>query len=188
MTEFTITAEDKKALLKIARETIQTFARTGRKPPLPSSLSPALESQAGAFVTLHKRGQLRGCIGTFFGEEKLAITVQKMAMAAGWEDPRFSELMDFEVQEVDLEISVLSPLREIENVSEIQVGRHGIYITKGYNRGVLLPQVATEQKWDRDTFLSHTCVKAGLPPDAWRKGGLKIEVFTAEVFGEKEFK
>lgn len=176
--------EDKKALLQIARETIAGLARAGKKPPLPFPLGPGLTARNGAFVSLHRHGQLRGCIGTFVGEGPLAATVQNMAAAAAFEDPRFSSLREDELAAIDLEISVLSPMIEVKDVKEIEVGRHGIYVTKGYYRGVLLPQVATEQGWDRETFLSHTCIKAGLPPDAWKKGGLKIEVFTAEVFGE----
>jgi len=179
---------DKKVLLKIARDTIEGFAKAGKKPPLPADLPPALRDRHGAFVTIHQRGQLRGCIGTFFGEGELASTVRNMAYAAGWEDPRFPHLAADELSDADLEISVLSPLREISDVNEIQVGTHGIFITKGYYRGVLLPQVATEQGWDRDTFLSHTCIKAGLKPDAWKKETLKIEIFSADVFGEKDFK
>jgi uncharacterized protein (TIGR00296 family) len=88
--------------------------------------------------------------------------------------------------DIDIEISVLSPLKEITDVNEIEVGRHGIYITKGFNSGVLLPQVATEYGWDRETFLDHTCMKAGLPPGTWKEAGVKIEIFDAQVFGEKE--
>jgi AmmeMemoRadiSam system protein A len=181
-----LTDADKKVLLQIARDTIEGYAKTGKKPPLPPDLPQALRGRQGAFVTIHEQGQLRGCIGTFFGEGELAATVRNMAYAAGWEDPRFPHLTAAELPQTDLEISVLSPLREISDVNEIQVGRHGIFITKGYYRGVLLPQVATEQGWDRDTFLSHTCIKAGLRPDAWKKEKLKIEIFSAQVFGEKE--
>jgi AmmeMemoRadiSam system protein A len=186
MTGTLLRDDDKKALLKIARETIESYARSGKKPPLPLPLPESLAGRQGAFVTLHKRDRLRGCIGTFLGEAELARTVQNMAHAAGWEDTRFPSLSEDELDAIDLEISVLSPLREISDVNEIEVGRHGIYITRGFYRGVLLPQVALEQGWDRDTFLSHTCIKAGLPSDAWKKGDLKIEVFTAEVFGEKD--
>ena len=186
MSEQPLRQQDKKLLLDIARQTVEVLARTGKKPELPASLPDSVKGRQGAFVTIHKRGQLRGCIGTFTGEGELAVTVQRMARSAGWEDPRFSPLGEKELFDIDLEISVLSPLREINDVDEIEVGKHGIYITRGFHRGVLLPQVAVEQGWDRDTFLSHTCLKAGLSPDAWKKEKLKIEVFTAEVFGEKE--
>jgi uncharacterized protein len=181
-----LSREEKITLLKIARDTVTARAYHRPLPLLPDPLPPALARSAGAFVTLHKLGQLRGCIGNFFAEGPLAAMVQNMAVAAGWEDPRFSPVSDSELAKLDIEISVLSPLREISEVKEIEVGKHGIFITKGYYRGVLLPQVATEYGWDRETFLAHTCQKAGLPMDAWKKGGLKIEIFSAEVFGEKE--
>lgn len=180
-----LSREEKIQLLKIARDAIESHARGGKLPPLPE-LTPALREPRGAFVTLHKLGQLRGCIGNFFAEGPLAEMVQGMALAAAWEDPRFSPLEPGELPHIDLEISALSPLREIRDVREIEVGKHGIYITSGYHRGVLLPQVATEYGWDRETFLNHTCMKAGLRPDAWRRGDLKIEIFSAEVFGEKD--
>jgi hypothetical protein len=187
MTEPNLTDNEKKVLLKIARDTIETYARTGKRPELPADLPESLTGRQGAFVTIHKRGHLRGCIGSFIGEGELAATIQNMAYAAGWEDPRFPKLSEKELHDTDLEISVLSPLREIKDVKEIEVGKHGIFITKGFYRGVLLPQVATEQGWDRDTFLSHTCLKAGLDANAWKKEKLKIEIFSAQVFGEKEF-
>jgi AmmeMemoRadiSam system protein A len=186
MSEELLTEAERKLLLRIARDTIEHYARQGKKPPLPAELPAGLRRGGGAFVTLHQAGQLRGCIGSFEGEGQLAQTVSRMAVAAGWEDPRFPKLKLNEVPGLDLEISVLSPLREIKDLNEIQVGKHGIYITRGFRRGVLLPQVATEQGWDRDTFLDHTCIKAGLPADAWKKGGLKIEIFSAQIFGEKE--
>jgi uncharacterized protein len=186
MSEGMLTAEERKVLLGIARDTLVRYAREQKRAELPADLGPALTQRCGAFVTLHLRGDLRGCIGSFEGEGRLADTISRMAVAAGWEDPRFPHLRAQEVDALELEISVLSPLREIADVSEIEVGKHGIYITKGYHRGVLLPQVATEQGWDRDTFLDHTCIKAGLPPDAWRQGGIKIEIFSAQVFGEGE--
>jgi len=186
MADESLSREEKLLLLKIARDTVEAHARGRGKPPLPDPLPPALTRRSGAFVTLHKLSQLRGCIGNFFSDGPLAEMVQNMAVAAGWEDPRFSPVTDSEPPLLDIEISVLSPLREISDVNEIEVGKHGIFITKGYYRGVLLPQVATEYGWDRETFLDHTCQKAGLPMDAWKRGGVKIEIFSAEVFGEKE--
>ncbi|MFO8056451.1 MAG: AmmeMemoRadiSam system protein A [bacterium] len=183
-----LSEQDKKTLLKIARDTIESYTRSGEKPALPDPLPDSLSGENGAFVTIHKKGSLRGCIGNFVGQGPLAATVQNMALAAGWEDPRFPPLAESELKDIDIEISVLSPLREINSVDDIEVGKHGIYITKGMYRGVLLPQVAVEQGWDRDTFLSQTCVKAGLPPDAWKNRELKIEIFSADVFGEEELK
>lgn len=185
MTKTLLSTDNKRILLKIVRDTIESYVRDRQKPPLPT-LSPELLSRQGAFVTLHKNGRLRGCIGTFVGEGPLAETVQNMAVAAGWEDPRFGPLKENELSGIDIEISALSELTQIKDVSEIEVGSHGIYITKGPKRGVLLPQVAIERGWDRDTFLSSTCAKAGLAADAWKKKKLKIEIFSAEVFGEKD--
>lgn len=172
--------------MRIARQTLQQGAEKGKPKSRPlEPASEALRAQGGAFVTLHKRGQLRGCIGTFQGEGHLGRTIEAMAYAAGWQDPRFPGLEASELEEVEIEISVLSPLRQITDVKEIEVGRHGIHITKGWHRGVLLPQVAVEQGWDRETFLAQTCRKAGLTPDAWKEGAT-IEIFSAEIFGEKD--
>ena len=186
MGEFKLGTEDREALLQIARQTLERCALHGKYQA--SGIEPdreALKAQCGAFVTLHQHGRLRGCIGTFHGEGHLCRTIESMAYAAGWQDPRFPHLRPDEIAHLDIEISVLSPLRQITDVAEIEVGKHGIYISKGFNRGVLLPQVATEQGWDRETFLAHTCLKAGLPPDAWKKGAT-IEIFSADVFGEKD--
>lgn len=186
MGEFKLGREDREALLKLARQTLTRCARHGKYQA--SGIEPdreALKARAGAFVTLHQRGQLRGCIGTFQGEGHLCRTIESMAYAAGWQDPRFPHLRPEEIERLDIEISVLSPLRQITDVNEIEVGKHGICVSQGLHRGVLLPQVATEQGWDRETFLAHTCLKAGLPPDAWKQGAT-IEIFSADVFGEKD--
>jgi AmmeMemoRadiSam system protein A len=172
-------------LLKIARETIFSQVSRGRKPSLEAPEEPGLSERCGAFVSLHSRGALRGCIGTFMASVPLHETVMDMAVAAATEDPRFEPVRPHELREIDIEISVLSPLRRVADPAEVEVGKHGVYITRGRHRGVLLPQVATEYGWDRETFLEHTCHKAGLPPEAWKEPGTIIEVFTAEVFGEK---
>ena len=174
--------EAKQELLSIARDTVSSSLK-GKDANFSSSLS-ALQQEGGAFVTIHKNGELRGCIGIFESNKPLFETVSEMAKSAAFKDPRFSPVEASEIDEIDFEISALSPLREINDIKEIEVGKHGIYITKGVNRGVLLPQVATEQGWDLETFLSHTCLKAGLSSDEWRHG-VKIEIFSAEVFGEK---
>ena len=142
----------------------------------------------GAFVTLHSRGKLRGCIGNMTGVRPLLDTIKQMAEASAFEDPRFSPLSAKELPEADIEISVLSPLRLIRNMEEIEVGRHGLYIRREGASGVLLPQVAAEQGWDRDTFLTHVCYKAGLPGSCYREPETEIQIFTAEIFGEKEHK
>jgi len=179
-----LTESEQAALLRIARETISDHLKRGGA-GVAKADGQRLAEHRGAFVSLHKRGQLRGCIGTFVGRQPLVTTIQEMAVSASTRDPRFPPLSEAELGEVDLEISVLTPLRPIDDPQEIEVGRHGIYITRDFQSGVLLPQVATEYGWDRETFLEHTCMKAGLPRDAWRDPESKIEVFEAQVFGEK---
>lgn len=180
-----LNSSEKSALLKIAREAIEARADRNLKTLNPVVESEALKKDAGAFVSLHKNGRLRGCIGVFASKDPLWKTVQENAIAAAFKDPRFVPVEAEELGELDIEISVLSPLRKITDVNEIEVGRHGIFIMKGRNRGVLLPQVATEYGFDRDTFLCETCLKADLPEDAWENGA-DIYVFEAEIFGEKE--
>ncbi|WP_456433982.1 AmmeMemoRadiSam system protein A [Thermosulfuriphilus sp.] len=181
-----LTDEEKITLLKIARQAIAARLE-GRQLTFPEISSPKLKTSLGAFVTLHIRGQLRGCIGTFFPQGPLYQTVAQMAQEAAFSDPRFPPLSRAEFPQIDIEISVLSPMERIRGVEEIEVGRHGLYIIRGLNRGVLLPQVATEYGWDRYTFLDHTCLKAGLPPGCWQDPETEIYVFTAEIFSEKEF-
>lgn len=185
--DFELTDGEKKILLKLARETITSWVRDGRKPP-PPKIEGNLGVETGAFVTLHKKGELRGCIGHMIGETPLIETIQNMAVAAATEDPRFDKVTSSELDDIDIEISVLSPMKRITDVKEIEVGRHGILLGKGWARGVLLPQVATEQGWDRDTFLTHTCYKAGLPGDTWKDPETIIEIFSAQIFGERSMK
>jgi AmmeMemoRadiSam system protein A len=184
MADEKLNAEERKKLLEIARKAILDSLKQG-KVDEESAATEGLARPCGAFVSLHKQGQLRGCIGTFQSPRPLVNTVQEMALSSSQRDPRFPPVQEEEMRDIDIEISVLSPLREITDVDEIEVGRHGIYITKGFYSGVLLPQVATEYGWDRETFLEHTCMKAGLPPETWKEEGVKIEVFEAQVFGEK---
>ena len=185
MADEKLNEEERKKLLEIARKTILDNLKKG-KIDKESAPTEGLGQPCGAFVSLHKLGQLRGCIGTFTSPRPLVNTVQEMALSSSQQDPRFPPVQEEELQDIDIEISVLSPLREIKDVGEIEVGRHGIYITKGFYSGVLLPQVASEYGWDRETFLEHTCMKAGLPPESWKEEGVKIEIFDAQVFGEKE--
>lgn len=177
-----MTAKEKSALLALARATIVARV-TGQ--PLPELARPpkALESRSGCFVTIKHQGQLRGCIGSFVSSQPLWQTVREMAVSAATRDPRFYPMKPAELADFNLEISVLSPLQPVQSVEEIQVGSHGIYLIKGAAHGVLLPQVATEYGWDRETFLRHTARKAGLPEDAWQQE-CEIYVFTAEVFGD----
>lgn len=178
-----LTKKEQKQLLKIARDTIVASVSSGKIPPVETDAK-GLNCENGCFVTIKKQGQLRGCIGNFVSDKPLYKLVQEMAVSAATHDPRFYPMKQQDLDDFDLDISVLSPLRKIDSVDEIHVGRHGIYIVKDSYRGVLLPQVATEQGWDRDTFLKHTCLKAGLPEHAWQKG-CDIFIFNALVFGEK---
>jgi len=180
-----LSQSEKNDLLKIAREAIEARANRNLKLLNPMAESNGLKKDAGAFVSLHKKGRLRGCIGVFASKDPLWKTVQDNAIAAAFKDPRFTPVEPEELADIDIEISVLSPLREITDVNEIEVGRHGIFIIKGGHRGVLLPQVAIDHGFDRDTFLAETCLKADLPEDAWQNGA-SIYIFAAEIFGEHE--
>jgi AmmeMemoRadiSam system protein A len=175
--------KEQKELLKIARDTIVTVVTGGTIPPV-ETVSPALNGPNGWFVTIKQQGHLRGCIGNFLSDQPLYRLTQEMAMSAATRDPRFYPMKPHDLEDFQLEISVLSPLQKISAIEDIQVGRHGIYIVKNSYRGVLLPQVATEYGWDRDTFLKHTCLKAGLPENAWQKE-CDIFIFSAQVFGEE---
>ena len=174
----------RQSLLEIARASIEA-GLDGSRPQVPEIVEPDLLEPRGAFVTLHKQGRLRGCIGTFVSDRPLCETVAEMAQSAAFKDPRFPPLAREELPEIEIEISVLSPLKEVEDPEEIEVGIHGIYLINGPFHGVLLPQVATEYGWDRTTFLDQTCLKAGMAPGCWRDPNTRILVFTAEVFGEK---
>lgn len=137
-------------------------------------------------MTLHLLGELRGCIGYIEPRFPLVETVQEVAQKAALEDPRFPPLTPRELERVEIEISVLSPLRKVVDVNEIVVGTHGLVIDAGYTRGLLLPQVATEWGWEREQFLSQTCRKAGLPADAWKQKKVSIYSFTSAVFSEAQ--
>ncbi len=180
----TLTEQDGHVLLQTAREAIgaRLAMRSPRYPP-PSA---ALSARCGAFVTLKVDGQLRGCIGHITGSRALVETIKEVALSSAFEDPRFSPLRAEEWNRVHIEISVLSPFEPITDVNRIEVGTHGIMIRQGGHSGLLLPQVAADQGWDRDAFLAHTCLKAGLPRDAWSWPHTRIEIFSAQVFSEKE--
>ncbi len=176
-----LNAEEKKFLHQIARAVIENGAK-GKPVPEFKVDSPILRESRGAFVTINKKGQLRGCIGYIEGRGPLHKTIEEMAEAAAFRDPRFSPVKEKELPELEIEISVLTPLRKITDVTEIEVGKHGIYIKKGWYSGLLLPQVATEYKMDRQTFLEHTCQKAGLPSNAWKEKNTEIYIFSADIF------
>ncbi len=171
---------EKGTLKKLAREAIEGILFHKQKGPV--ELPEILKKKMGAFVTLKSRNDLRGCIGHIRGVLPLYETVREMAVQAAFHDPRFEPVSQREWDAIEIEISVLSPLKKINNIEEIEVGVHGIFIEKGFYSGLLLPQVATENNWDRDTFIEYTCLKAGLSRDAWKGKDTNIYIFSAEVF------
>ncbi len=179
-----LTSKEKAALLSIARQAIIAYVQNGEEYIEPRE-EKALNIRSGCFVTIKQQGELRGCIGNFQSEAPLFKEVAVMARAAASKDPRFYPMKVEDLEDFTLEISVLSPLHKVESIEEIEIGKHGIYIEKSYYRGVLLPQVATEHGWDRTTFLRQTCVKAGLPTDAWAAEDAEIYIFSAQIFGKK---
>ena len=179
-----LNTREQQALLAIARQAIVHGVQTGQEYIEPRE-EKVLNQRNGCFVTIKQNGQLRGCIGNFQSELPLFKEVAQMAQASAAKDPRFYPLKENDLDNFTLEISVLSPLQKIEDIDEIEVGKHGIYIEKSFYRGVLLPQVALEHNWDRLTFLKQTCIKAGLPTDAWKADDAEIYVFSAQVFAEE---
>ena len=177
---------ERRFLLELARETIRHHLNGRSFEVAAHELSDALKREAGAFVTLTMQGELRGCIGSVVAVDPLYLNVQQNAVNAATRDPRFPSLSVQEFERIAIEISVMSPIVPVLNLDEIVVGRDGLIVRRGFRSGLLLPQVATEYGWDRETFLSHTCRKAGLPMDEWRRPGLEIEKFSAEVFGESD--
>lgn len=184
MVERTLTPESRTVLLGRLREALRTWLADRTLLDDPRDLPAELMRPAGAFVTLHKQGRLRGCIGTFQADEPLFTTAVRMGAAAAVQDPRFTPLTLEELDLCEIEVSVLSPPTPVASPDEIEIGVHGVQLGRGAHRGVFLPQVAPEQGWDRDTMLDHLCVKAGLPADSWRRGSVDLQVFTAEVFSE----
>jgi len=182
---FSLSEQEKQFLLQLARETIITFLTSGKKKK-EKYFSENLKTPTGVFVTLHEDGGLRGCIGYVEGVKPLQDAVIDNAISAAFSDPRFMPVGTDEVEQLDIEISVLTPLEIVENTDAIEIGKDGLLMKQGYNQGLLLPQVATEQKWDRAAFLRHTCMKAGLPSDAWEDDETEIYKFSAIIFGEKE--
>jgi AmmeMemoRadiSam system protein A len=177
-----LTAEERDALLQAARESIAAHFQR-RRPQLPAATG-ALAEKRGAFVTLHRGdGELRGCVGMMRSDRPLLETVARMAVASATEDGRFDPVTEAELDGLKIEVSALGPLEPIRP-EEVEVGRHGLLIAYGGRRGVLLPQVPVEHGWDRETFLAHTCWKAGLPEDTWRKPEVELLGFTATVFSE----
>lgn len=182
--KFELVESDKEEILGLARTTIESFVRLGEIPDVnPGRLSPVLREPAGAFVTLRKHGELRGCIGMFEPVFSLAEVVSKMAVASSTRDPRFHPVRPEELEDIRIEISVLTPRRKIKSIREIRLGTDGIYIQKGYRNGTFLPQVATETGWTLEEFLGHCARdKAGLDWDGWKEA--EIFVFEAIIFEE----
>ena len=180
---------EQQAILSLARFTIENNLNIFNtpEPELPDNLF----RKGSAFVTLYKNNKLRGCVGSFDFSKDLSQVIREMAISASSQDTRFAPVTPDEVPELAISVSVLTPPFPIEDLKEIQVGLHGILITQQWHRGVLLPKVAVEYNWDRDTFLAHTCQKAGLPPDAYKTFGkneyLQIDIFTCQDFAEKDF-
>jgi AmmeMemoRadiSam system protein A len=173
---------DRAALLRLARAAIRHRAAGDAAPPPPRG--GALDEPRGVFVTLRRAGELRGCIGNLSAREPLASAVARMAAAAASEDPRFEPVRADELDSLSISISVLSPLRRVAGPEEIEVGRDGLAVQLGWHRGTLLPVVAVEHGWTPEEFLRHTCLKAGLPPAAWKDPAAVVEAYAAEEFGE----
>ena len=184
-----LTMTQKKRLIQIARETMEEYVNAGRTLDVQEA-DPRLSKQEGAFVTIHKKGQLRGCIGNIIGQGPLYKTVRDMAISSATQDPRFKPVNKEELKDLEVEVSVLSEPRRIADVNEIQMDVHGVIIKRGpFNQGVFLPQVATETGWNREEFLNNLCAqKAGLPADAWKDPETQIYIFSANVFSEKDVK
>ncbi len=177
--------DQRKKLLDIARSTIKAVLLGKRAEIDESALDDLLKTPSGVFVTLRtRRGELRGCIGSLHPVAPLYRAVESSAINAAFHDPRFDPVTAEELGALEIEISVMGPIESVAGPDEIMVGRDGLIVSRGRNAGLLLPQVATEYGWDRDTFLRQTCVKAGLPPDSWRAADCRLEKFEAEVFGE----
>jgi AmmeMemoRadiSam system protein B/AmmeMemoRadiSam system protein A len=184
-----LTPEDKKYLLRAARDNITSWMAKGRGVRFVSTGVPKnCLVKRGAFVTIKNRGSLRGCIGYIAADKPLIMAVLDSSYNAAFKDPRFAPLRKEELKDTAIEISVLEEPVLVQSPKEVQVGRDGLIIARGMNRGLLLPQVATEQGWNRETFLKNACLKAGLPPDAWKDGSTKIYRFEAIVFTEGDMK
>jgi AmmeMemoRadiSam system protein A len=174
---------DKATLLKLARTTLEAHFADESAPTCPASNKTLFEQQ-GAFVSLHRGEELRGCIGQIYPDSALCKVVQHCVLSAALEDMRFEPVGRDELEGLSIEISVLSPLRRVQNIEEIEVGRHGLYLVQGHFRGLLLPQVATQYRWNRKRFLEQTCLKAGLGASAWKDPQTIIHTFEADVFSD----
>jgi AmmeMemoRadiSam system protein A len=177
-----LSKDEQAFLLRLARQTLEHYLKTGKAPKIKVD-SVRLREKRGAFVTLKVEGKLRGCVGYTLPYKPLHETIMEMAIAAASQDYRFSPLTRAELPRTKIEISVLSLPRPVKDTTEIKVGEHGLIVSKGFHKGLLLPQVPLEYNWDQETFLSQCCLKAGLDENEWRKG-VNMEVFSAQVFSE----
>jgi AmmeMemoRadiSam system protein A len=176
-----LTSEIERRLLTIARDALEARVRRTHGSPVPSD--EASHIRRGAFVTIFWKGELRGCLGRIISDTPLPELIGLLAQEVADSDPRFDPVQERELPDISLEVSVLTPEREIASIDDIEIGRHGLIIEQGSRRGLLLPQVPTEHGWDRDTFVAQACLKAGLSSDAWQHGA-RMFVFEAQVFGE----
>ncbi|MFA7114625.1 MAG: AmmeMemoRadiSam system protein B [Candidatus Omnitrophota bacterium] len=188
MNKFELTNSEKKLLLKIARVSVESAVNGRAAEEITAGITDSLKFETGAFVTLTQDGALRGCIGNIISQKPLYKLVGEMAAAAALDDNRFLPVVSDEVAELEFEISVLSPITKVEDISQITVGRDGLIIRKGIHSGLLLPQVATEYGWTVDEFLANTCIKAGINRDEYKNKGVEIYKFSAIVFNESDFK
>ena len=177
-----LSVDDQGHLITLAQRALEARVCHRDPPDVDPALAP--DVTCGAFVSIFRSGELRGCLGRLNSPLPIARLVLELAQAVADSDPRFGRVMPPELSEIELEISVLTQEREVESITEIEVGRHGLIVEQGLSRGLLLPQVPIEHGWDRQAFLDHTCLKAGLSRDAWRHGA-RLFVFEAQVFGQR---
>lgn len=175
--------KEKKTLLAIARNAVMNEL-SGMPDELKEPDEHVLKAKNGVFVTLHKKGDLRGCIGYITGVKPLYMAVHEMAREAAFHDPRFVPVNRGEMDNIEFEISVMTPLKQIDSIEDVQIGKHGIFMRNGYNSGLLLPQVAVEYGYNRESFLMQTCLKAGMEPMCFNDSNTEIYIFSAEIFSE----
>ncbi len=185
MEKIRLDQSQKDLLIKVVRYTIEAHLEDRDYDASTLMTDPVFDGKFGLFVTLTIQSELRGCIGYIEGVKELRQAIQEMAIQAAFHDPRFYPLTPQEYQQIEVEISILYPLEEIKDVLTVEVGRHGLVMERDYHKGLLLPQVAIDHKWDRERFLNETCRKAGMEAYCWENGA-KVYGFEAEVFGEKQ--
>lgn len=185
--EGNLTEEEQKTLLKLSRDVLLSYIKNSPLPKIEDyKITENLKQQYGVFVTLHKKGDLRGCIGYIEGRCPVYQAVIDNTVNSSTCDPRFIPVQENELKDIDIEISVMTPLKKIKSTDEIVIGKHGLVIRKGGRSGLFLPQVPIEWNWNKQEYLMHLCQKASLPLDAWKEGA-ELYTFSAQVFGEKEF-